>query len=142
MASFFMDGFNCLKVRATLRRQFTFYHQVPRNSWYSLYQPQTDEGLSRPWNHPVVLNMVPLDWESIEIKLLQYSDLILSWWRLVSYRNQSIELLCKSMDWFCKITDSAIRVKIDRSNNKTKIKNKLCIQNQIQSPLKPNFKLN
>ena len=23
-----------------------------------------DERLSRPWNHPVVLNMGPLDWES------------------------------------------------------------------------------
>ena len=28
-------GFNCLKARATSRRQFTFYHLVPRNLWYS-----------------------------------------------------------------------------------------------------------
>ena len=28
-------GFNCLKATATSRRQFTFYHSVPRNSWYS-----------------------------------------------------------------------------------------------------------
>ena len=40
-------GFNCLKATATSRRQFTFYHSVPRNSWYSFY---------RPWSHPVVLN--------------------------------------------------------------------------------------
>ena len=26
-------GFNCLKATATSRRQFTFYHSVPRNSW-------------------------------------------------------------------------------------------------------------
>ena len=26
--------------------------------------------------------------------------LILSWWRSLSYRNQSINLLCKSIDWF------------------------------------------
>ena len=26
--------------------------------------------------------------------------LTLSWWRPLSYRNQSIDLLCKSMDWF------------------------------------------
>ena len=32
-------GFNCLKARGTSRRQFTFYHYVPRNSWYSFYQP-------------------------------------------------------------------------------------------------------
>ena len=31
-------GFNCLKARATLRKQFTFYHYVPRNSWYSFYR--------------------------------------------------------------------------------------------------------
>ena len=29
-----------------------------------LYQPRKDERLSRPWSHPVVLNMGPLDWES------------------------------------------------------------------------------
>ena len=26
--------------------------------------------------------------------------LTLSWWRLLSYKNQSIDLLRKSMDWF------------------------------------------
>ena len=57
-------GFNCLKATATLRRQFTFYHSVPRNSWYSFYQPRKDERLSWPWSHPVVLNMGLLDWES------------------------------------------------------------------------------
>ena len=57
-------GFNCLKATATSRRQFTFYHSVPRNSWYSFYRPRKDERLSRPWSHPVVLNTGPLDWES------------------------------------------------------------------------------
>ena len=56
--------FNCLRAIATWRRQFTFYHKVPRNSWYSFYRPRKDEGLSRPWSHPVVLNTAPLDWES------------------------------------------------------------------------------
>ena len=28
-------GFNCLKATATSRRQFTFYHSVLRNFWYS-----------------------------------------------------------------------------------------------------------
>ena len=27
------------------------------------YQPQIDERLGRPWSHPVVLNMGPLDWD-------------------------------------------------------------------------------
>ena len=58
------EGFNCLKATATLRRQFTFYYLVPRNSWYSFYRPQKDERLSQPWSHPVVLNTGPLDWES------------------------------------------------------------------------------
>ena len=33
MAPFLWMGFNCLKATATSRRQFTFYHSVPRNSW-------------------------------------------------------------------------------------------------------------
>ena len=57
-------GFNCLKATATSRRQFTFYHSVPRKSWYSLYRPRKDERLSRPWSYPVVLSTGPLDWES------------------------------------------------------------------------------
>ena len=61
---FLWMGFNCLKARATSRRQFTFYHSVPRNSWYSFYQPWKDKRLSQPWSHPVVLNTGPLDWES------------------------------------------------------------------------------
>ena len=44
----------CLKARPTSRRQFTFYHQVPRNSWYSSYQPRKDERLSPPSSHPVI----------------------------------------------------------------------------------------
>ena len=56
-------GFNCLKASATSRRQFTFSHQVPRNSWYSLYRRREDERLSWTWSHPVVLNTGPMDWE-------------------------------------------------------------------------------
>ena len=61
---FLWMGFNCLKATATSRRQFTFYHSVPRNSLYSFYRPRKDEMQSRPWSHPVVLNTGPLDWES------------------------------------------------------------------------------
>ena len=61
---FLWMGFNCLKATATSRRQFTFYHSVPRNSWYSFYRPWKDERLSQPWSHPVVLNTGLLDWES------------------------------------------------------------------------------
>ena len=62
---FLWMGFNLLKATATSRRLFTFYHSVPRNSWYSFYWPRKDERLSRPWSHPVVLNTGPLDWQSI-----------------------------------------------------------------------------
>ena len=51
----------------------------PRNSWYSFYRPRTDERVSRPWSHPVVLNTGPLDWESstlITRPLLHKSDLM------------------------------------------------------------------
>ena len=53
-----------LKTRATSRRQFTFYHHVPKNSCYSFYRPRKDERLSRSWSHPMVLNTGPLDCES------------------------------------------------------------------------------
>ena len=36
-------GFNCFKATVTSRRQFTFYHSAPRNSWCSFYQPHKDE---------------------------------------------------------------------------------------------------
>ena len=59
-----MDGVQLLQgYRATMRRQFTLYHLVPRDSWYSFDQPRKDERLSQPWSHPVVLNSGPLDWE-------------------------------------------------------------------------------
>ena len=57
-------GFNCLKARLTSSRQFTFYHKVRRNSWYSFYRPWKDERLSRNWSHPVILNVGSSDWES------------------------------------------------------------------------------
>ena len=65
MAPFFMDGVQLPQgYTATSRRQFTFYHSVPRNFWYSFYRPRKDERLGQPWSHPVVLNTGPLDWQS------------------------------------------------------------------------------
>ena len=62
---FFVDGVQLLQgYTATSRRQFTFYHQVPRKSWYSFDLHRKDERLSRCWSHPVVMNTRPLDWES------------------------------------------------------------------------------
>ena len=40
MAPFFMDGVQLPQATATSRRQFTFYHSVPRNSWYSSWTSQ------------------------------------------------------------------------------------------------------
>ena len=51
----FVDGVQLPQgYRATSRKQFTFYHNVPRNFWYSFDRPQKDEWLSQPWSHPVV----------------------------------------------------------------------------------------
>ena len=50
-----MDGVQLPQgYRATSRRQFSFYHEVSRNSWHSFDQPRKDERLSQPWSHPVV----------------------------------------------------------------------------------------
>ena len=48
--------------------------------------------------------------------------LILSWWRPLSYRNQPIDLFCKSMDWF--LYDNSLcheRVKENRISDNKKI---------------------
>ena len=41
--------------RATMTRQFTFYHSVPRSFWCSFDGHRKDERLSRPWRYSVVL---------------------------------------------------------------------------------------
>ena len=73
-----MDGVQLPQgYRTTTRRHFTFYHLIPRNSLYSFAGPRKDEMLSRPWRHPVLLNMGPLDWESgalTTMPLLHYSQ--------------------------------------------------------------------
>ena len=43
---------------------------------------------------------VPSIYQSNFYCIICYCSLTLSWRRLLSYRNQSIDLLCKSMDWF------------------------------------------
>ena len=76
---FLWMGFNCLKARATEKRQFTFYHEVPRNHWYPFYRHRKDERLSQPLSHPVVLNTRPLDWESsaLTTRLLLHAKVLL-----------------------------------------------------------------
>ena len=61
----FMDRVQLPKVyRVTTRKQFTFYHSIPKNSWYLFHQPRKDERLTRPWSHTVVFNTGPLHWGS------------------------------------------------------------------------------
>lgn len=46
-----MDEFQVTQgYRATTKKEFIFYHSVPR--------------LSSPWSHPMVFNLGPLNWES------------------------------------------------------------------------------
>ena len=56
------------------------------------------------------------------VRLHQINTLTLLWWRSLSYRNQFINLLCKSMDWF--LYDRDLRHKrvknIDLLRNKRK----------------------
>ena len=45
----FMDGVQLSEgYRATARRQFAFYHSVPRSFWYSFNQLQWDKRLNKP----------------------------------------------------------------------------------------------
>ena len=62
MAPFLWMGFHCLKVRELLHGDNLLF------ATKSLGCPGTHlinlERLSRPWSHPVALNLRPLDWES------------------------------------------------------------------------------
>ena len=54
LSHLFMDRVQLPKVyRATTRKQFTFYHSVLKNFWYTFDQPRKDERLTRPWSHTV-----------------------------------------------------------------------------------------
>ena len=92
--------FNCLKARATSRRQFTFHHQVSRNPWYSFYWPRKDEQLSQPWSHPVVLNTGPLDWES---RALTTRPLLLN--SITSFLGFYLKIFCTSLMLLCTSSD-------------------------------------
>ena len=61
----FMDGVQVPQgYRATSRRQFTFYHSVPKILWYSFNRPWEDGRLHYLCSHSVVLNLGSLDRES------------------------------------------------------------------------------
>ena len=65
--------------------------------------------LSNTWKFQIVIiytlrNVTVLKFVHFCI-LLGFMSLTLSWWRLLSYRNQSIDLLWKSMDWFLHDND-------------------------------------
>ena len=62
-----MDGVQLPQGYSHFEEAVYFFPIVPRNSWYSFYRPRRDEWLSRPWSYPAVLNMGPLDWESIAL---------------------------------------------------------------------------
>ena len=55
----FMDQFNTNYVKAAASQWglITFNHHIPRNSWYSLDWPLTDESLRQFFSHPMVLNL-------------------------------------------------------------------------------------
>ena len=123
--------FNCLKATATSKRQFTFYHSVPRNSWYSFYRPRKDERLSRPWSDPVVLSTEPLDWESsalttrpllhIRSQITIQSPIIMISWitfliRSRIYIRSRIIIRCRVIDRSWNTAGSAI---IIRSSSKS-----------------------
>ena len=45
-------------------KRVCFSLQSPSSSWYTFDRPQKDERVSWLWNHPVVLNLRLVDWES------------------------------------------------------------------------------
>ena len=68
------------------RRQFNFYHYVPRNPWYSIYGPRKDERLNRSWSQcfwtrePWIAN--PALWP-LRKKTESQSQTLLTVWKIV-----------------------------------------------------------
>ena len=89
-----MDMAQLSKVyRATTRRQFTFYHSIPRNPMYPFDQPRKDERLTRPWSYTVAFNTGPLDWESSALTnrpVFVFSLLIFNESKICHIRNTNI----------------------------------------------------
>ena len=69
--SLFMDGVQLPQGYSHFEEAVYFLPLSSQIFWYSLYQPQKDERLSRPWSHPVVLNTRLLDWESSALTTFQ-----------------------------------------------------------------------
>ena len=65
MASFYRWGSTASRLEPLWGGSLLFTTKVPRNFWYSFYQPRKDDKLSQPWSQPVVLNTRPLDWQGI-----------------------------------------------------------------------------
>ena len=59
-----MDGLQLPQGQNHFQEAVYFLLLSSQNSWYSFYQRRKDKGLSRPWSHPVILNMRPLDQKS------------------------------------------------------------------------------
>ena len=89
-----MDMAQLSKVyRATTRRQFTFYHSIPRNPMYPFDQPRKDERPTRPWSCTVAFNTGPLDWESSALTnrpVFVFSLLIFNESKICHIRNTNI----------------------------------------------------
>ena len=64
MAPFHGWGSTISRLQSHFEETFYFFHSTPKTSWYSFNQPQEDKRLSKPWSHPVVLNLGLLDWET------------------------------------------------------------------------------
>ena len=60
--------------------EVTFYHVVPRNSWYSYDRPRKDERLNRPWSHLMVLNLF-LTWNEALIQVSRIARVLFPFFR-------------------------------------------------------------
>ena len=63
---------------------------------------------NRNYSNKCLINSPSFNMHILDVlKLCTWCRLILSWRRQLPYRNQSIDLLCKSMDWF--LYDNGLR---------------------------------
>ena len=69
----FMDGVQLPQgYRATTTKQFTFYHLVHRNFWYSFDRPRKEEKAESTLEPPSSFEHRTLDWESSTLTTRPY----------------------------------------------------------------------
>ena len=96
----FFSRFVDIKSRNTSQIKFLSISKILKWYWNGIFKSEQKEFESDLKKKLCVVKDYPTDTVKIDTNLVCNIMLTLSWQWLLSYRNQSIDLQSKSMDWF------------------------------------------